>query len=108
MILPGSIRKAILFEKYLLVVCDDVYFFKYDESDDSGGWGFVKELEPIQNQRLFNRRLNRILHDENKLIFVYNNRIRKYSLEDGELIENKAVRAAREMKVSGEVVCLED
>ena len=74
----------------------------------SGGWGFAKELEPIQNQRLFNRRLNRILHDENKLIFVYNNRIRKYSLEDGDLIENKAVRAAREMKVSGEVVCLED
>lgn len=107
-ILPGSIRKAILFEKYLLVICDDVYFFKYDESDDSGGWGFAKELEPIQNQRLFNRRLNRILHDENKLIFVYNNRIRKYSLEDGELIENKAVRADREMKVSGEVVCLED
>lgn len=83
-----------------MVVCDDVYFFKHDETV----WSFVRELEPIQNQGLFNRRLNRILHDDKTLIFVYNNRIRKYSLDDGELIENKAVKNAREINVTGEML----
>lgn len=100
LILPGFIRKAILFDKYLLVVCDGVYLLKYDEA----GWMFVRELEPIPNQSLFNRRLNRIVHDDNTLIFIYNSRIRKYNLIDGELIENKAVKNAREMNISGEIV----
>lgn len=100
LILPGFIRKAILFDNYLLVVCDSVYLLKYGEA----GWMFVRELESIPNQSLLNRRLNRIVHDNNTLIFIYNSRIRKYSLEDGELIENKAMRNAREINASGEVV----
>lgn len=101
---PGFIRKAILFDENLLIVCDDVYLLKYDEIGEKKGWIFVRKLEPIQNQGLFNRRLDRVLHENNMLIFVYNNRIRKYSLGDGELIENKAVRNARGMNVPGEIV----
>ena len=100
LIFPEFIRKAILFDKYLLVVSDDVYLLKYDNE----GWEFVRELEPIQNQSLFNRRLDRLLHDNDVLIFVYNNRIRKYSLEDGKLIENKAARNARGLNISGAIV----
>lgn len=104
LIFPSYIRKAILFDKYLLVVCDGVYLLKYNESGDNKDWKFVRELEPIQNQGLFNTRLNRVLHENNMLVFVFNNRIRKYSLEDGELIENKAIRNAREMSFPGEIV----
>ena len=102
LIFPGFVRKAILFDKYLLVVCDDVYLLKYDNE----GWEFVRELEPIQKQSLFNRRLDRLLHDNGVLIFVYNNRIRKYRLEDGKLIENKAARNARGLNISGEIVVI--
>ena len=100
LIFPGFIRKAIQFDKYLMVVCDEVYLLKYDSED----WKFVRELEPIQNQSLLNSRLDRILYDKDILIFVYNNRIRKYNLENGKLIENKAMRNAREMNVSGKIV----
>ena len=100
LIFPGIIRKSILFDKYLMVVGDGVYLLKYDES----GWMFVREIEPIPNQSLFNRRLNRIVHDNNTLIFIYNNRIRKYSLDDGILIENKAMRGARKVNISGDIV----
>lgn len=50
LIFPDFIRKAILFDKYLMVVCDGVYLLKYDEA----GWMFVRELEPIPDQSLFN------------------------------------------------------
>jgi len=44
-----------------------------------------------------------MLHN-GKLTFIYNSRIRKYRLADGELIENTAVRNARGMELPGEAI----
>lgn len=69
----------------------------YDEK-----WECIAELEPIPSQRLINNRLNKVLLDGTDLVFVYNNRIRKYDIETGKMILNKAVRDARNIVFSGE------
>ena len=83
-----------------MVVCDGgVHLLKHDKQ-----WDYVRELEPIPNQNLINRRLDRIMLHNGKLTFIYNSRIRKYRLADGELIENTAVRNARGMELPGEAI----
>lgn len=62
----------------------------------TGKWKYIKELEAIPNQGLINRRLNRILLDGNELVFVYNNRVRKYDINSGNMIYNQQARKARE------------
>ena len=57
-------------------------------------WRFITELEEIPNQGVINRRLKRIYEDDESVIFVYNNRIRKYSLLDGRLLLNTNVKNA--------------
>lgn len=69
----------------------------YDEK-----WECIAELEPIPNQRLINNRLNKVLLDGTELVFLYNNRIRKYDIETGKMILNKAVRDARNIVFSGD------
>lgn len=94
------INKGILFDRFLMVVCDGgVHLLKHDKQ-----WDYVRELEPIPNQNLINRRLDRIMLHNGKLTFIYNSRIRKYRLADGELIENTAVRNARGMELPGEAI----
>ncbi|WP_313163975.1 AbiH family protein [Sedimentibacter sp.] len=64
-------------------------------------WRFINELESIQNQSLINRRLCCVFLTANEIIFVYNNRVRKYSLSDGSLVSNKALRNAPSYLYSG-------
>lgn len=54
-----------------------------------GHWHFVNELECRQNQSLLNSRLRHVFVTDQYLCFVYNNRVRKYSLLDGTLIANQ-------------------
>lgn len=67
-------------------------------------WSFVNELESIPNQSLINRRLCYVFLTAQDIIFVYNNRTRKYSLADGSLVSNKALRNARNYVYDGEDV----
>lgn len=67
----------------------------------TGGEPIVNELEPIQNQGLFNRRLKHLFINENRLTFVYNSRIREYDLSDGSLKKNQAVREAPQKHYDG-------
>lgn len=67
-------------------------------------WSFVNELESIPNQNLINRRLCYVFLTAQDIIFVYNNRTRKYSLTDGSLVSNKALRNARNYVYDGEDV----
>jgi hypothetical protein len=65
-------------------------------------WSFVNELESIPNQSLINRRLCYVFLTDQDIILVYNNRTRKYSLADGSLVSNKALRNARNYVYDGE------
>jgi hypothetical protein len=65
-------------------------------------WRLVNELESIPNQSLINRRLCYVFLTAQDIIFVYNNRTRKYSLADGSLVYNKALRNARNYAYDGE------
>jgi hypothetical protein len=65
-------------------------------------WRLVNELEGIPNQSLINRRLCYVFLTAQDIIFVYNNRTRKYSLANGSLVYNKALRNARNYAYDGE------
>lgn len=69
---------------------------------EHGHWRFVNELESFQNQSLLNSRLRRVFVTDQYLSFVYNNRVRKYSLLDGTLITNQAKRNAESHSYQGE------
>lgn len=79
-------------EKYMFIIIrgvhSGIFLFAYQEKV----WHFINELESIPHQSLLNRRLRHIYLTESNITFVYNNRIRKYSLADGVLVENLARR----------------
>ncbi len=64
-------------------------------------WHFINELSTIPNQYLLNKRLNNIFLDNTTVTFVYNNRMRCYSLANGELMENDARRYKYNYHYSG-------
>ena len=61
----------------------------------------MSELEHIPYQSVLNRRLAHIIQNNEQLIFVYNNRVRKYSLSDGTLLANQSLRNARNRRFDG-------
>ncbi len=75
-----------------------VYLFHLED----GHWNFVNELESIQNQSVLNPRLRHVFLTDRNLTFVYNSRVRKYSLSDGSLIANQARRNAGSYSYEGE------
>jgi len=66
-----------------------------------GNWKYMGELEGIPYQGVVNKRLNKILIDQNKITFVYHSRVRIYDLTDGALIASKAVRNAENQQYIG-------
>ena len=66
-----------------------------------GVWVYIDEMEPIPNQNLLNRRLRYVYLNSEKITFVYNNRVREYSLETGELVRNQARRDAKSEHYEG-------
>lgn len=58
----------------------------------------------IIDQSLINRRLRHIFLNEDDIIFVYNNRVRKYDLNTGKLIANQQMRDARSKEYLGKDV----
>ena len=100
-ILPNYAKNIVVFENYIFVVLDDlienIFLFKRQ----TGDWIFVAVLESFPHQSLINRRLNHIFLDEDSIIFVYNNRVRKYDLNTGKMIVNHQIRDARSKKYSG-------
>lgn len=78
----------------------NIIFFKRQAK----GWTFVRVLESFLHQSLINRRLGHIFLNEDDIIFVYNNRVRKYDLNTGELIANQQMRDAKSKEYSGKDV----
>lgn len=67
----------------------------------NGHWGFCGELES-NGQSIVNNRLSKVLLTSKEITFVYNNRVRKYSLENGKLLFNAARQNARSFPYEGE------
>lgn len=57
-------------------------------------WEYCDELLSVQNQCIINRRLRKVFMTNERITFVYNSRVRKYSLIDGTVVYNQAVRQA--------------
>ena len=69
-----------------------------------GQWRLADELESMQHQSLLNPRLNHVYLTDKTVTFVYNNRVREYSLEDGRLMSNRALRNAGSFAYEGEEI----
>lgn len=67
-----------------------------------GEWKYIREIEGIPNQGVITKRLHKIFLKNDQIIFVYNNRIRKYDTCDGKLIYNKQIQKAFEYAFEGE------
>ena len=63
-------------------------------------WQFTGELV-CDHQNLLVDRLKSVFATNDDITFVYNNRVRKYSLADGALIYNKAVHNAKNKRYAG-------
>lgn len=100
----SGISKAFFFHSgdYLAIISrganPGVFLFHLED----GHWRFVNELESIQNQSLLNVRLRHVFLTDRTLSFIYNNRVRKYSLFDGALIVNQARHNAKSHSYKGE------
>lgn len=69
-----------------------------------GAWKYVDELESFSNEKLINSRLRHVYLYEERIIFVYNNRIREYSLETSELVRNQRKKNAKGKHYDGEEI----
>ena len=80
----------------------DPGIFLFCITDDH--WRFVNELESIRNQSVINPRLRHVFLTAREITFVYNSRVRKYSLTDGTLVSNLALRNAGSFSYDGDDV----
>ena len=101
-IIPGGIGRTFFVadDRFLLVVMRGLepgilIFRNIDEH-----WGLIGELH-CDHHCLLNRRLRHVYITDSDITFVYNNRIRKYSLIDCSVILNKSVTNARNNNYDG-------
>jgi len=64
-------------------------------------WQFVGELH-CDHQNLLVQRLQHVFVDGDEITFVYNNRIRKYSLINAKQIYNNKATSAQSIPYAGE------
>ncbi len=77
-----------------------IFIFRLAE----GQWIFVNELQNPSQRDLINNSLDSIYLQADKILFVYNNRVRGYSVLDGEMLFNDAVKHALQHYYIGEEV----
>ena len=75
---------------------------------EDGIWKYIAELKAVQNQAIINRRLRKVLMTDEVITFVYNSRVRKYSLIDGAVVLNQAIRQAPERDYSSDGIDVTD
>lgn len=87
---------------YLFLVARGLYkgVFLLHLQDEN--WHYVGELEGISNQGVITKRLKHIFADGDEMVFVYNSRVRKYSMKSAELIFNKGIQNAADREYGGE------
>jgi hypothetical protein len=101
LIFPNRVKKVVFVGDYILMTINDpegsMLLFRKQEKD----WAFVNRLESFEHQSLINRRLNHIYYEGTVLTFVFNNRVRKYDLNTGEMVVNQQLRDAKGKEYSG-------
>ena len=94
--MPGS--------EYLLIISlfpeQTITVFRYGDKK----WHLMNELVGGEHQNILNRRLRRVYYTGAKLTFVYNNRVRQYSLVSGKLEQNEQIRQAYLLEFEGQNV----
>lgn len=100
--LPSGIGRAffVVDDKCLFVVMRSVEPGVLLLKNISSHWKFIGEFH-CDHQYLLNRRLRHVYITNNDITFVYNNRVRKYSLADCSVIFNKRVVGARNNNYDG-------
>ena len=100
-VLPYEVKRVLFFDDFLLVILDDleksILLFKRKDEQ----WVFLDQLKNFEHQSLLNRRLRHVYVFNNVISFVYNNHVRMYNLESGEMIVNQHVRAAKDAEYAG-------
>lgn len=88
--------------RVLLLVARGLYagVFLFRLMDDT--WRYICELEGIPNQGVITKRLRKIMLKEDQIVFIYNSRIRKYDVDNGQLVYNQPSRRAFEQEYEGE------
>jgi hypothetical protein len=76
--------------------------FAFGMKGDS--WQLLYELEKNSEKNFLTRSLYKIFLHEDRLIFVYNNRVREHSLTDGKMIRSKQFQGARKRSYPGKDV----
>lgn len=76
--------------KMLLLVIRGLYEGVFLLRFVDGEWKYITELQGIPNQGVITKRLKQVVLQGDKIVFVYNSRIRKYDIADGSLVYNKA------------------
>lgn len=66
-----------------------------------GEWRYLGELQEIPKQGVITKRLHRIQIEEDKIYFIYQSRMRVYSLTDGALIQNRGMQQAAKRTYPG-------
>lgn len=100
---PNGIKRAffVLDDSRLIVVMHgpDPGVLLFGNTDDH--WRFIGEF-PCDHQHLLVPRLRNVFLTTDDITFVYNNRIRKYSLADCSQIYNKPKPGAKNIRYDGE------
>jgi hypothetical protein len=76
--------------------------FVFGMKDDS--WQLLYELEKNRENNFLTKSLYKIFLYEDRIIFVYNNRVREHSLIDGKMIQSKQFQGARNRSYPGKDV----
>lgn len=98
---PGNMKRLFFLDDRLILVSGDPEggIFVFERGED--GWGLSCELSVGKGRRLLTRSLDRVMHDGDRLVFVYNNRVRELSLVDGSMMRSEALRDARHERFPG-------
>ena len=99
--MPERVKNVVILDKNIFIVLNDIEKHILFFSKKNDGWIFVAQLESFEHQSLINQRLCHIFYTVKCINFVYNNRVRTYGLETGEMIENRQIKGAKNLIYAG-------
>lgn len=94
--LPGGKRLILISNDYP----SGIFVFEFKNNK----WSFSFKFEKNADNNFLTKSLNRILLIGDRLVFIYNNRVREHSMLDGSLIKTSHIKGARNRQYPGEDV----
>lgn len=68
---------------------------------DADQWSYISTLKGLEHHILWNNRLRKVFVQEEKLTFVYNNRVIRFNLLEGKCVANCKKKDAKNDNYSG-------